>query len=155
MRAYSTTHPKLLGQWTWCQLSMTKYSHNMRLVNPLCLVKDLIDQPKQLCVHDSCASMNRFKTITPQVYWSRDIKNRRLNQFLFMIFSSNIWYLYVLYMVSTSLPYRHFESTNGSYFSVRSWPINGRQRKRSCSRRHLKSFHALHVSMNARMNQLF
>ena len=48
-------------------------------------------------------------------------------------------------MVSTSLPYCHFESTNGSYFSVRSWPINGRQRKRSCSRRRLKSFHALRL----------
>ena len=30
--------PKLSGQRTRCQSSMTKYSHNMRLVNPLCAV---------------------------------------------------------------------------------------------------------------------
>ena len=115
--------PKLSGQRTWFQSSMTKYSHNMRLVNPpLCSeTKILIDQPRQLWptwphdseavrlytfldqVHmvlvrlhdsqtsqpqDSCAPMNRFKAITPQAYWSRDIKNRWFNQFLFMIFSS-------------------------------------------------------------------
>ena len=60
-----------------------------------------------------------------------------------------------MFYTCTSLTYCHFESTNGSYFSVRSWPINGRQRKRSCSRRRLKSFHALHVSMNARMDVVF
>ena len=50
MRAYSTTHPKLLGQWNWCQLSMTKYSHNMRLVNPLCPVKQRFDWSTQAAV---------------------------------------------------------------------------------------------------------
>ena len=148
--------------------SMTKYSHNMRLVNPLCAVNQrfwLLTQAAMTAWVYSCSlvyisrsgthgfsSATRLSNVATsrQLCTHEQIQDHHSTSLLkqkyqkpliqsipFHDISSNIWYFHVLYRVSTSWPYCHFELTVGSYVSVRSWPIYGkfRQRQRSCSRR--------------------
>ena len=86
---------------------------------------------RQLCTHEQIQS-HHSTSLLKQRY-----QKPLIQSIPFHDISSNIWYFHVLYRVSTSWPYCHFELTVGSYVSVRSWPIYGkfRQRQRSCSRR--------------------
>ena len=123
--------PKLSGQRTRCQSSMTKYSHNMRLVNPLCAVNQrfwLLTQAamtawvyscslvyisrsgthgfssatrlsnvatsRQLCTHEQIQS-NHSTSLLKQRYKKPLIQSIPFHDIFI------IWYLHVLYRVST------------------------------------------------------
>ena len=103
---------------------------------------------RQLCTYEQIEN-HHSTSLSKQRYQKPLIKSIPFHE---------IWYLYVLYRVSTSYPYCHFELTIDSYFSAHSWPTYGKFRqpqRSSCLRCRFKTSHALHVFMNARMNQLF
>ena len=108
---------------------------------------------RQLCTHEQIQD-HHSTSLLKQRYQKPLIQSIPCHDI-----SSNIWYFHVLYRVSTSWPYCHFELTVGSYVSVRSQYMGNLDSDREVARgvaeskssflSDLKTFHALYVSMNA------